>query len=241
MLILNAARRNLPMFRRTDHNFNLLIKIDVVLDDIFIAIPSSISFPFLRSLGTPPPSVLHRFTMALPAVKTAYDCADFERTVLPYFSQLNGLPGRLIEAGADLDSLKEVYLSTNPFITALAFTLSLVPVFLLVSEITKNYSQVDRLWSILPSILNAHFSAWSHLAGLDTERVDTVLAFSVLWSVSSSYHSVYCPLDGLKPPVSRSIFTNTVPFRFDLRSTTGEKVATRLVRRTIAGGSFAPK
>jgi hypothetical protein len=137
--------------------------------------------------------------MALPAVKTAYECADFGRTVLPYFSQLNDLPAKLIEAGANPDSLKDVYLATNPFITALAFTLSLVPIFLVVSEITKNYSQVDRIWSILPTILNGHFSLWAHLAGLDTERVDTILAFSFIWSVSSRDPFAHTPSAELKP------------------------------------------
>lgn len=123
--------------------------------------------------------------MALPIVKTAYECANFERTVLPYFSQLNDLPSSLVASGGDLESLRQIYLNTNPFVTAVAFTLFTVPIFLLLSEVNKNYSQVDRMWSILPTIYNAHYSVWARLAGLDTERLDTVLIFSVIWSVGT--------------------------------------------------------
>lgn len=122
--------------------------------------------------------------MALPAVKTAYQCADLGTTVFPFLSQLNDLPSKLIAAGVDLEYLKEIYLSTNPFITTIAFTLSIVPLFVLVSEVNKNYSQVDRVWSILPIIYNAHYSAWAHLAGLETERLNTILVFSIIWGVS---------------------------------------------------------
>jgi hypothetical protein len=122
--------------------------------------------------------------MALPLVKTVGDCADIGKTVLPFVSQLASLPARLVESGTDLDRVKLVYLSTNPFITAVAFSLFLVPIFLMVSEITKNYSQVDRCWSILPTIYNAHFATWTRLAGLPTETIYTILTFSLLWSVS---------------------------------------------------------
>lgn len=122
--------------------------------------------------------------MALPTVKTAYECADFGTTVSPFLSQLTDLPSKLIAAGGDLEYLKEIYLSTNPFITAIAFTLSIIPLFVLISEINKNYSQVDRVWSILPVIYNAHYSAWAHLARLETERLNTILVFSLIWGVS---------------------------------------------------------
>jgi hypothetical protein len=122
--------------------------------------------------------------MALPVVKTAADCADFSKTVLPFFSQLTSLPSRLIDAGIELDSLKQVYLTTNPFTTAIAFSLFLIPLLLIASELNKNYSQVDRLWSILPSVYNAHFAVWARLNGLPTDTINTILTFSLIWSVS---------------------------------------------------------
>ena len=122
--------------------------------------------------------------MALPIVKTAADCADFSKTVLPFVSQLLSLPSRLIEAGTDVDNLKHLYLDTNPFIAAVAFSLFLVPVLLVASEVNKNYSQIDGLWSIIPSVYVAHFVAWARLKGLPCETIYTILAFSLAWSVS---------------------------------------------------------
>ncbi|KAK2767417.1 hypothetical protein FQN54_003573 [Arachnomyces sp. PD_36] len=126
--------------------------------------------------------------MALPIVKTAYECADIGKTVLPYISQLNDLPSRLVATGGDLDSLKDIYVNTNPLVTAVAFMLFTVPIFIILSEITRNYSQVDRSWSILPTIYNAHYSAWAHLAGVETERLNTVLMFSIIWSIRLTFN-----------------------------------------------------
>jgi len=121
--------------------------------------------------------------MSLPVIKTVSDCADFSKTVLPYVSQLNELPQQIFQSITNLQALKVLYVSTNPLITAFAFSLFLVPIFLLVSEINKNYSQVDRCWSILPTIYNAHFVTYAHAVGLPTQRLDTLLAFSTVWSV----------------------------------------------------------
>jgi hypothetical protein len=127
-----------------------------------------------------PPS---RVSMALPIIKTVQDCGDFSKTVSPYISQLSALPQHIFESISNLGALKQVYVDTNPLITAFAFSLLLVPIFLIVSEANKNYSQVDRCWSILPTIYNAHFSGYAHVVGLPTKRIDTVLACSAVWSV----------------------------------------------------------
>lgn len=62
------------------------------------------------------------------------------------------------------------------------------PIFLLVTEINKNYSQVDRVWSILPTVYHAHWAIWARMNGLPTQRVDNVLAFSVVWSLRLTYN-----------------------------------------------------
>lgn len=121
--------------------------------------------------------------MALPVVKTMADCADFSTTVWPYISQLNDLPQQLIQSYNNPTELYNIYLATNPLISGFAFSLFLAPVFLLVSEINKNYSQVDRCWSILPTLYNAHFVIYGHLMGLPTQRLDNLIAFSSVWSV----------------------------------------------------------
>lgn len=121
--------------------------------------------------------------MALPVVKTLAECNSFKNTVLPYLPQLYALPQQLLQSWNNPTELQNIYLATNPLITAAAFSLALVPVFLLVSEFNRNYSQVDRMWSLLPTIYNAHYVVYAHMSGLNTERLDNLIAFSVVWSV----------------------------------------------------------
>ena len=121
--------------------------------------------------------------MALPVVKAAIDCSDFTKTVLPYTHQLQELPQLLFESLSSPAGLRQIYLDTNPVISAFAFALFISPIFLIVSEINKNYSQVDRCWSILPTIYNAHYTIYAHMLGLETKRLDMVLTASAIWSV----------------------------------------------------------
>ena len=124
--------------------------------------------------------------MSLPVFKTDVDAADFSKTVLPYVSQLNDLPQQILQSISNPQALKVLYVSTNPLISAFAFSLFLFPIFLVAGEINKNYSQVDRFWSILPTVYNAHYVLYAHAVGLPTQRLDTLLAFSCVWTVSTS-------------------------------------------------------
>ena len=124
-------------------------------------------------------------SMALPVIRSIADCTDFSKTVLPYIGQLYDLPQQVFDNITNVQALKVLYVSTNPLISAFAFSLFIFPIFLLVSEINRNYSQVDRCWSILPTIYNAHFTAYAHATGLSTRRLDMLLLFSSVWSVSS--------------------------------------------------------
>lgn len=124
--------------------------------------------------------------MGLPVIKTVSDCADFSKTVSPYMPQLYELPQQVLQSIPNLQELKVLYVSTNPLISAFALSLFLAPIFLIISEINKNYSQVDRCWSLLPTLYNAHYALYAHAVGLPTQRLDTLLAFSTVWSVSSS-------------------------------------------------------
>lgn len=121
--------------------------------------------------------------MALPIVKSAIDCSDLTKTVLPYVYQLQELPQSVYQSISDPAALRQIYLDTNPLISVLALSLFLSPIFLVVSEVNKNYSQVDRCWSILPTIYNAHYAIYAHLLGLETKRLDMLLTASVIWSV----------------------------------------------------------
>ncbi|KAI9835360.1 MAG: hypothetical protein M1837_003800 [Sclerophora amabilis] len=126
--------------------------------------------------------------MSLPKVDSLTACADFSKTVSPFIPQLSSFPQQLLQSWSNPQDLKEIYLSTNPVISAFAVSLFLAPVFLVVSEINRNYSQVDRLWSLLPTFYNAHFVIYAHLLGLPTTRLDTLLAFSTLWSMRLTYN-----------------------------------------------------
>ena len=121
--------------------------------------------------------------MALPFVKTFADCANFDKTVLAYLPQLYELPQQVFQSANSLQQLQVLYVSTNPLIFAFAFSLLLAPIFLIVSEINRNYSQVDRCWSLLPTMYNAHYMLYAHATGIPSRRLDTLLAVSLIWSV----------------------------------------------------------
>jgi len=120
---------------------------------------------------------------SVPLLATAAACSEWALGVAPYTHQLQQLPYRILDAGLSLNALREVYVSTNPYISGFAFSLFITPIFLVVSEINKNYSQVDRCWSILPTIYNVHYAVWAHLAGVPSQRLNGVVVFSILWSV----------------------------------------------------------
>ncbi|MCJ1387723.1 hypothetical protein MMC18_000566 [Xylographa bjoerkii] len=126
--------------------------------------------------------------MSLPTVQTLVDCADFSKTVQPYIPQLYDLPAQILQNISSLQGLKDLYLSTNPLITAFSLSLFLSPVFLIAAEVNRNYSQVDRFWSLLPTIYNAHYTIWAHANGLPTQRLDSLLAFSTIWSARLTYN-----------------------------------------------------
>lgn len=121
--------------------------------------------------------------MALPVVRTLTECADYFSTVAPYLDQLRAVPQVVFDSMANPAALKQVYLDTNPLLTSLAFAFAISPIFLITSEINRNYSQVDRFWSILPTIWNIHYAVYGHLAGVDSTRIDAAAAVSTLWSV----------------------------------------------------------
>lgn len=130
----------------------------------------------------------HASGMALPAVKTLADCADYTQTFEAFLPQLYALPSQIYASSGDPQALKHIYLSTNPAIFGLFLACAAFPIFWILSEINKNYSQVDRVWSILPALFNLHYAVWARLNGLETTRVDNVVAFSTMWSLRLTYN-----------------------------------------------------
>lgn len=120
--------------------------------------------------------------MSLPALTTLQGCTSLSKTVLPFLPQLS--PTHLLPILRGQVAPAAWYLSTNPLMSGLAFALLLSAVVLIVSEVNGNYSQVDRLWSLLPAAYIGNYAVYAHLAGVPSQRLDTLLAFSALWSVS---------------------------------------------------------
>ena len=127
--------------------------------------------------------------LALPVVKTIEECADYTKTVQPFLQQYYDLPFNVASHITDLQALQDIYLHTNPLMTALAFaTVIVTPIVLLVSELNRNYSQVDRLWSLLPVIYNVHYAVWAHLNGLPTLKLNHVMAVSLIWGARLTFN-----------------------------------------------------
>jgi hypothetical protein len=123
-------------------------------------------------------------TMALPALRALEECSDYSKTIEPFIPQFFALPGQLLEVITNREGLLKLYVETNPLISGFSASIVLGAVFLVVSEINRNYSQVDRCWSLLPTFFIAHFDAWARLNGVPSQRIDAALLFSTIWSVS---------------------------------------------------------
>ncbi|RKF65641.1 Uncharacterized protein OnM2_004008 [Erysiphe neolycopersici] len=126
--------------------------------------------------------------MALPLVESLKDCCSLEKTVTPYFPQLYELSTQLLESWYSLTLLKNIYLTTNPFISGLALSIFVAVSFYIISEVNGNVSQIDRFWSILPSVYNIHFLTYAKLSGLNTKRLETLVFVSAVWSIRLTFN-----------------------------------------------------
>lgn len=111
-------------------------------------------------------------------------CSSWNPSVTQQFSQIQAFPSRFLESVGSVHDLKEFYLDSSPLVTAFALSLAFAPIFLVVSEVNRNYSQVDRCWSLLPTFYIGHFTLWAHLKEWPTQRLDLLLGCATLWSVS---------------------------------------------------------
>ena len=121
--------------------------------------------------------------MAFPLLKSLEDCADFKKTVEPFIPQLYDIHLRVRDVLGNAEAFKQLYITTNPLISGFAFSVFLGFIFLVLSEWNRNYSQVDRMWSILPNFYILHLTAWAMAVGLPHERLLLISAFSTIWSV----------------------------------------------------------
>ncbi|KAI0143548.1 hypothetical protein GGR57DRAFT_495215 [Xylariaceae sp. FL1272] len=126
--------------------------------------------------------------MALPAIKSLEDCAEYAKVVEPFLPQLYDLPAKVVDTLSKRESLIQLYAETNPLIFGFGFSVFLGGIFLIASEVNRNYSQVDRFWSLLPAFYNVHFSIWAHLNGLPSQRVDLITFWSLVWSARLTFN-----------------------------------------------------
>lgn len=126
--------------------------------------------------------------MALPIVKVLQDCADYSITLEPYWDQLRPLSTLVPQYITNFAALKQLYVDTNPFITGLGASIFLMPFFLVAAEINQNWSQIDRVWSILPTLYHLHWALWAHMSDINAERMDLRLVVSTVWSMRLTYN-----------------------------------------------------
>ncbi|KAK9425858.1 hypothetical protein SUNI508_12836 [Seiridium unicorne] len=126
--------------------------------------------------------------MALPHFLYLENCAEWSKTVEPFLPQLYELPRRLLDNLTNAHGLLELYKQTNPLVSGFAFSLFLGFVFLVVSEINRNYSQVDRMWSLLPTIYNVHFKVWADLNNISSPRLSLIVFWSAVWSARLTFN-----------------------------------------------------
>ncbi|KAK6331092.1 hypothetical protein TWF696_003167 [Orbilia brochopaga] len=80
------------------------------------------------------------------------------------------------------------YKDTDPFGVAILGSLLLSALALGLSEVTQNFSQVDRWWSLAPAIYVLHYSYWARLNDLSSDRIDTVAVVVAIWSIRLTYN-----------------------------------------------------
>ncbi|CRK46311.1 hypothetical protein BN1723_019959, partial [Verticillium longisporum] len=129
------------------------------------------------------PATIAAFPAALPTLQRIEDCANWTLTVKPFIPQLFELPNQVLENIASPAGLRQLYTETNPLISGFAASLALSVIFAIAAEINRNYSQVDRAWSLLPNLYVVHLAVWSRLAGIDASRVEFLCSATTLWSV----------------------------------------------------------
>jgi len=81
--------------------------------------------------------------------------------------------------------LIDLYKTTDPLTTALWVAGGLAVLCWVLSLITKEYSWVDRLWSITPPLFAVHFAGH---AGFGDPRLNLMAALTLLWGVRLTYN-----------------------------------------------------
>lgn len=125
----------------------------------------------------------------IPAILSLSDSANYAITAKPYLAQLPSLASRFVEAVfTSKAAVVNLYTQTNPLLSAFAFSLVIGVIVLIVAEANKNYSQIDRLWSILPTVYIWHYNIWARLLGAPHARLDLAVFWATLWTTRLTYN-----------------------------------------------------
>ena len=93
-----------------------------------------------------------------------------------------------------MTAMLELYRSTDPLVTALVVAGGFSALCWVLSLLTREYSWVDRLWSITPPLYAIHFAAY---AGFGDARLNLMAALVVLWGVRLTFN--FARKGGYKP------------------------------------------
>lgn len=77
------------------------------------------------------------------------------------------------------------YQANDPLVTAFYASLGFAALCWVLSVLTREYSWVDRLWSITPVLYAVHFAAY---AGFEDTRLNLMAALVTLWGVRLTYN-----------------------------------------------------
>ena len=88
----------------------------------------------------------------------------------------------------------ELYRTTDPLVTALWGAGGFALLCWVLSLLTKEYSWVDRLWSITPPLFAVHFAAY---VGFADARLNLMAGLAVVWGVRLTYN--FARKGGYKP------------------------------------------
>ncbi|CAO3696082.1 unnamed protein product [Rhizopus stolonifer] len=85
--------------------------------------------------------------------------------------------------------LVDYYKNNNALVVASSFTAVITTVHYIASEVTRDYSQVDRCWSILPGIYAWHFTIHNYISeGVLNPRLVTASVLISLWGARLTYN-----------------------------------------------------
>ncbi|KAL2312449.1 Steroid oxidoreductase superfamily protein [Schizosaccharomyces pombe] len=120
----------------------------------------------------------------MPIIYSASDAAKWKVAVSPYLYQLSNL--KLLFTGKL--NFADFYYNTNPFVVGLLLSFILGNVLWGVSVWTKNTSQVDRLWLILPTAFSLHFLFYGLGYNIASRRLMIMAFLQTLWSARLTYN-----------------------------------------------------